>query len=105
MRSRYTAYTLQRSDYLLQTWHPHTRPTRLTHDAAIRWLGLTIKHSCAGLPGDSEGTVEFVARFKSGSRAERIHEISRFVCENDAWLYLDGEVKHQPQSRPGRPPL
>ena len=26
MRSRYTAYVLGRTDFLLATWHPNTRP-------------------------------------------------------------------------------
>lgn len=102
MRSRYTAYTLKRVDYLLRTWHPDTRPRQLTLDADIRWLGLKIKRTDAGQPGDREGRVEFVARFKLGSRADRIHEDSRFVFADNGWLYVDGEIKHQPARRPGR---
>ena len=101
MRSRYTAYTMNRVDYLLRTWHPDTRPVRLEIDDTIRWLGLRIKHVGAGMPGDHDGTVEFIARFKVGSRADRIHEVSHFVFENDGWLYVDGLVKHQPRMRPG----
>lgn len=101
MRSRYTAYTIGRTDYLLRTWHPSTRPAQLDIDPALRWLGLKIKSNSGGQPGDRHGTVEFIARFKLGSRADRIHEDSRFVFENDLWLYVDGEVKHQPRMRPG----
>lgn len=40
------------------------------------------------------GTVEFVARFRINGRAQRLHEISRFVCEQEAagprWYYVDG---------------
>jgi len=104
MRSRYTAYTLDNKDYLLRTWHPDTRPEQLQLDPAVRWLGLKLKRASAGQPGDHEGTVEFIARFKIGSRADRIHEISRFVFEDGGWLYVDGEVKHQPRIRPGRAP-
>ncbi|MFT5448020.1 MAG: SEC-C motif-containing protein [Gammaproteobacteria bacterium] len=102
MRSRYTAYTLQRAEYLLRTWHPDTRPQHLTLDADIRWLGLKLKRTDAGQPGDLEGRVEFIARFKIGSRADRIHEDSRFVFANNGWLYVDGEIKHQPAMRPGQ---
>ena len=101
MRSRYTAYTLQHVEYLLRTWHPDTRPKHLTLDADIRWLGLKLKHTDAGQPGDLKGRVEFIARFKIGSRADRIHEDSRFVFANNGWLYVDGEIKHQPALRPG----
>lgn len=93
MRSRYTAYVLARQDYLQQTWHPSTRPADLgaAVTEAVKWLGLQIKRTQAGGAGDSEGLVEFVARYKVGGKAERLHEASRFVRENGRWLYLDGE--------------
>lgn len=45
MRSRYTAYTLLREDYLLATWHASTRPSQLKLDdqANVKWLGLQVK--------------------------------------------------------------
>jgi SEC-C motif-containing protein len=37
-------------------------------------------------------TVEFIARHKTGGApAVRLHEISRFVCEDGRWVYVDGE--------------
>ena len=36
--------------------------------------------------------VEFVARCMVGGGAQRLHEISRFVREGGAWLYVDGEM-------------
>lgn len=91
MRSRYTAFTLSRTAYLLETWHPSTRPAALDLEPARRWLGLRIVETDAGEPGDVRGTVEFVARSKVGGRAQRLHERSRFVFEDDRWLYVDGE--------------
>jgi len=38
-----------------------------------------------------QATVEFVARYKVGGRAHRLHEISRFVREGGKWFYVDGE--------------
>ena len=95
MRSRYTAYVLQREDYLLATWHQTTRPQSLSltkaEDDQTRWLGLSIRRSMTN--GD-RAVVEFVARFRIGSkRAERLHEVSRFVRENGHWFYVDGEMK------------
>jgi SEC-C motif domain protein len=87
MRSRYCAYVLDLDRYLLATWHPSTRPRSL-ESAASRWLGLQVKHH---RENGSQATVEFVARHKIGGRAHRLHEISRFVRENDLWYYLDGE--------------
>ncbi len=92
MRSRYTAYTLEREDYLLATWHPSTRPDALSFasESQRRWLGLTVK--CHEQLSVDQATVEFVARFKIGGRAHRLHEISRFVRENGQWFYVDGDM-------------
>jgi SEC-C motif domain protein len=89
MRSRYTAYVLGLEAYLLRTWHPDTRPAtlNLNEDQAIKWLGLQIKQA------DTSGTtatVHFVARYKVGGKAERLHELSQFVCIEHAWYYLHG---------------
>jgi SEC-C motif-containing protein len=91
MRSRYSAFVLGLRDYLLETWHPSTRPASLDADpAGLRWLGLTVK---AEQQQDTDhATVEFVARSKLAGRAYRLHELSRFVRENGRWFYLDGDV-------------
>jgi len=104
MRSRYTAYTQRNEAYLLDTWHPSTRPLDAIIDPneKINWLGLEVKSALrlrqrkADLPEHPDSdTVEFVARFKIGGRAHRLHEVSRFVREpgDDGvprWFYLDG---------------
>ena len=73
MRSRYTAYVLAHREHLLRTWHPRTRPPTLDFDPAQQWLGLKIKGTEAGLAADSEGRVEFVARYKVAGRGHRLH--------------------------------
>lgn len=91
MRSRYSAYVLKLTPYLLASWHPRTRPKALdlSDDAGV-WLGLRIKRSHTD--GDS-AVVEFVARHRvGGGSATRLHEISRFVREDGRWLYVDGEA-------------
>lgn len=92
MRSRYTAYVLQDEAYLLTTWHPRTRPTTLDlrSDTAAKWLGLTVKNR--GQTDDDHATVEFVARYKVGGRAYRMHENSRFERLDGRWYYVDGEL-------------
>ncbi|HWV63192.1 MAG TPA: YchJ family metal-binding protein [Oxalicibacterium sp.] len=89
MRSRYSAYVLGLTDYVHATWHADTRPVlgELAHDPMIKWLGLDVKKHAAN--GD-EATVEFVARSRVGSRAHRLHEVSRFVREGGRWYYVDG---------------
>jgi SEC-C motif-containing protein len=92
MRSRYTAYTLLREDYLLATWHTSTRPASLglAADAATKWIGLEVKHH--EQQDTDHAIVEFVARYKVNGRAHRLHEVSRFVREDGRWFYVDGDV-------------
>ncbi len=92
MRSRYTAYTLLREDYLLATWHPSTRPPQLglAQDAPTKWIGLEVKRHEQQDAGHA--IVEFGARYKVNGRAHRLQETSRFVRENGRWFYVDGHV-------------
>jgi len=94
MRSRYTAYTLQREDYLLATWHGGTRPASLgLGDAAAgKWLGLTVKRHAPEAGNPDRAVLEFIARHKIDGRARRLHEISRFVRENGRWYYVGGDL-------------
>lgn len=94
MRSRYSAYVLQRADYLRDTWHPTTRPAELTFEPGLRWLGLQVRGH--RVTGPDRATVEFVARSKLAGRAHRLHETSRFVREAGRWLYLDGDLHGAP---------
>lgn len=93
MRSRYSAFVLDLRDYLLATWHPSTRPPSVEPpEPGLKWLGLDVKR--AAQQDDDHGTVAFVARSKLGGRAWRLQETSRFVRENGAWYYLDGDLKN-----------
>lgn len=93
MRSRYTAYTLLREDYLLATWHSSTRPSvlGLAEEVPTQWIGLQVKRH--EQPDAEHARVEFVARYKINGRAHLLHEVSRFVLENGKWLYVDGEIE------------
>ena len=89
MRSRYSAFVLQREAYLLATWHASTRPAQVGFDTAGKWLGLEVQEATNSSPTDAE--VEFVARFKPlGASAWRLHERSRFVLQEGRWWYVDG---------------
>jgi SEC-C motif-containing protein len=104
MRSRYSAYTLRDEAYLRATWQASTVPAGpiVDPDEKLQWLGLEVKSALrlrqrkANLPEPQDNdTVEFVARFKVGGRAHRLHEVSRFVREPDRfgevrWFYVDG---------------
>ena len=91
MRSRYTAFVLCDERYLLDTWHPDTRPSQLSLDSDQRWLGLKVRRCEAGQADDEKGVVEFVARYKINGRGFRLHENSRFEQINGRWFYLNGE--------------
>jgi SEC-C motif-containing protein len=92
MRSRYTAYTLQCTDYLMATWHSSTRPIALglAEDKSTKWIGLEVKRH--EQQDADHAIVEFVARYKVNGRAHRLHEVSRFVREDGRWFYVDGAV-------------
>lgn len=91
MRSRYCGFVLCDENYLLATWHPDKRPSAVRLDDSQRWLGLSIRATEQGEPGDRSGIVEFVARFKVDGKGYRLHEISRFEKINGCWYYLDGQ--------------
>ena len=99
MRSRYSAYVAGDSSYLAASWHPDFRPTRITLDPALRWLGLEI------LGSDAHGeraSVEFEARLLTGGCVDALHERSEFVRENGRWFYTRGEIL-PPTFRPWKP--
>ena len=93
MRSRYSAYVLNDVKYLYKSWSNTTRPSKksLKQTQESEWLGLTIVRAEKGALFDSEGVVEFIAKFKSEGKAQQLHETSRFIRENNQWVYLDGD--------------
>jgi len=93
MRSRYSAYALGLEPYLLDTWHPSTRPAALNlarEKPAPRWHGLKILRY---QPVDADNAfVEFVAKYKvGGGSMQRLRELSRFRREGGRWFYVAGE--------------
>lgn len=95
MRSRYSAYTMRLEPYLLDSWHPSTRPPPplFSADALPKWIDLDVRshHQIDA----THAVVEFVARYRVGGRADRLHETSRFIREDGRWFYVDGDM-HEP---------
>ncbi|MCC2676443.1 MAG: hypothetical protein K0R58_3390 [Ramlibacter sp.] len=91
MRSRYCAFVLEDADYLLATWHPSQRPPSVEFEPGVKWLGLDVRDH--RVIDATHAEVEFLARSRAGGRAHRLHERSRFVCEDGRWYYVDGELK------------
>ncbi|KON79922.1 YchJ family metal-binding protein [Azoarcus sp. PA01] len=92
MRSRYTAFTLGDEAYLLASWHPSSRPAAIdfTAEPARKWIGLQIRQHVQ--TGADAAVVEFVARYRVGGRAHRLHETSRFVRTEGRWQYVEGDI-------------
>lgn len=94
MRSRYSAYCLHLTDYLVETTHPTRRPNDLKARledgfGEVEWRSLEILGTSNGGEGDKVGKVEFVARYSAGGDLRQLHEHSRFRRFKGAWSYFD----------------
>lgn len=93
MRSRFSAFALGLTPYLVASWHPSTRPADLTLDDDVTWRRVQIVDTVAGGPEDADGVVEFRASYRAPDGAGLLHERSRFVRVDGRWVYLDGDVR------------
>ncbi len=98
MRSRYTAFVLGLSDYLLATWHASTRPSSLDLAHSPQWVSLVVLDS--GERGDA-GSVHFRAVHRLGQGWGYLEERSEFVREQGRWFYVSGQTK-EGELKPGR---
>lgn len=97
MRSRYTAFTLADTSYLMISHSAKTRPIKERKSIekwakSVSWMGLTILQTQAGEAGDNVGYVEFKALYLENGRLQQIHEKSLFERENGKWVYASGEM-------------
>ncbi|MDJ1131029.1 YchJ family protein [Streptomyces iconiensis] len=90
MRSRYAAFAVRDTAYLLGTWHPDTRPRELDLAEGPRWTGLDILATTGGSAFHTEGTVTFRAHFTApGGTPDSQYEHSRFTRHDGAWVYVE----------------
>lgn len=95
MRSRYSAYVLNKLEHLKKTILPEDQAK---HDAegvrqwaeSAKWLGLTVHE--AGEEGDS-GRVRFTAAFEMNGARQEHHEDARFLRRDGTWYYAGGKVR------------
>jgi SEC-C motif-containing protein len=99
MRSRYSAFAVGDTAWLLRSWHSSTRPRRIELEPDQVWDRLEVVGTTGGGLFDSEGTVEFRALFTHRGRTDALHENSRFAREDGLWVY----VTALPQGAAGRP--
>lgn len=92
MRARYCAYALKLNDYIDKTWHSSTRAQNINaEEIGVKWTKLNLKKAWQG-SNNTEAFIEFEAHYKVNGKAEKMHEISRFIFEQNQWLYIDGQV-------------
>ncbi len=97
MRSRYTAYVVHAVDYIVKTCVKKSEndidfeQTKAWSEKST-WLGLTILSTDKGGVSDTEGTVEFEARYEQNGLRDRHHEKASFKKENGVWLFDEGVI-------------
>lgn len=92
MRSRYSAFVMQNTRYLLATLHASQQQADDADSLqqtieTTQWLGLTIVDHTEN--GD-EAEVEFIAYYVDKPIGQ-LHERSRFSRQQGQWFYVDGE--------------
>ena len=96
MRSRYSAYVLQKIPYLARTLHPSQRDD-FDEDGAARWSresewrGLEIISASETSPGDQTGMVEFKVHYTLDGATQVHHELSEFRRADGIWYFYDGK--------------
>lgn len=97
MRSRYAAFALGDGAYLLATQAPElSRESAAALSAWARqvtWQGLVVLSCAQGQPGDSQGQVEFEARYLDAGKQVTLHEVSSFDRPGGRWRYCKGEAQ------------
>jgi SEC-C motif-containing protein len=98
MRSRYTAYTLGKVEYIQKTLASESQSSfdldgARQWAASAEWLSLKILSVKKGLATDSKGTVEFTATFKEDGKTLEHHEVSEFRKNKQGnWVFVDGDA-------------
>jgi SEC-C motif-containing protein len=100
MRSRYTAYVRHEYAHLERSLTTEQRADFNLADArhwaeSSEWLGLKITGTTGGGADDADGTVTFVARFRTAGQEREHVEVARFVREDGRWAYA-GQVETPP---------
>lgn len=90
MRSRYSAYTRGRTDYIAATQagvEDYDVSASKAWADAIKWLRLEVLEKTGGEKDDKTGTVKFVAYFIEDAKANTIAENSQFEKVDGKWIY------------------
>lgn len=96
MRSRYSAYTIQNSQYIYQTYSKEEQAKNSVADIdqwakSCKWIKLEITQSHEEKL-DQPNTVEFMAYYLHNHKLFILHENSMFIKEDKLWRYSTGEI-------------
>ena len=106
MRSRYSAYTQAKTDYIKKTMigkalEGFNEFTAANWAKQINWLGLEVVKTYLDPQDENTGYVEFIARYQEQEKAQTIHELSQFKRLNEQWYYTTG-THIKPKKRPAK---
>ena len=92
MRSRFSAYSLIKIDYIEKTMTKAADPDfdfkqGQWFATSVTWLNLEIKELVAGQSDDDYGEVLFTAQYKHQGQIKTIQEHSLFTKIKDQWFY------------------
>lgn len=92
MRSRYSAFALQKYPYLIDTHHQdHLHGLNieiLSQGPHPQWIFLDIIDTQII---NNKGQVTFKAWYRLNNKIDAIYECSDFIKQNDQWFYTKGE--------------
>lgn len=93
MRSRYSAYSKAEIKYIDKTQAKSAALGFNAQDAlgwakTVQWLRLQVLSHEAGAEGDTTGTVEFIATYRSHGKLHKLHEKSLFEKIGGLWFYV-----------------
>ena len=96
MRSRYTAFALNKMDHIRNSHDPSTRSEldmegNQAWSSRADWKSLKIVKTEKGTEEDDNGVVEFIARYDMEGEPQEHHELSTFRKVKGQWYFVDGK--------------
>ncbi|WKE66869.1 YchJ family protein [Gallaecimonas kandeliae] len=99
MRARYCAHVKALPAFILDSWHPDTRPelADIHPFIALPWMDLKVLEHKAGA---KESQVTFVARYQDGDKVVFHLEKSLFLKIEGRWLFHSGTYPQPDRNAP-----
>jgi len=94
MRSRYSAFTVGNTPYLIRTSSTNLLATLTEQDLIDTCDTFSFVH--LDVLNHEQDTVEFIAHLLLGDEHHQIHERSHFIKQNGNWKYDTGQLSDTP---------